>query len=125
MDWIQQAVREFGDTLDIDNLQFDSDLGVELALDSGEVIGIAYIPTLACEEMLVYASTALAFDPLPQIETALRLSNARLGNAPYPQAAIIDDRLVLAIRLNAREFDLPALDEAVWRLVDMQHEVAT
>jgi len=124
MDWIQQAVRDFGNSLGIDNLQFDADHGIELALDAGELVGIACSPELPLQEMLVYASAPLAFDPLPQMALALRHSNARHGAAPYPQAAIIANRLVLAVRLDAREFSLPALDDAVWRLVDMQHEAA-
>jgi type III secretion system chaperone SycN len=124
MDWIQQAVREFGETLDIENLQFDASEGIELALESGEVVGIACLPELASQEMLVYVSAPLAFDPLPQMALALQHGNARYGTAPYLQAAIVQKRLVLAIRLDAREFNLPALDEAVWRLVDMQHEAA-
>jgi len=124
MDWIQQAVREFGETLDIENLQFDAREGIELTLESGEIVGIAYMPELASQEMLVYVSAPLAFDPLPQMALALQHGNARYGTAPYLQAAIVQKRLVLAIRLDAREFDLPALDEAVWRLVDMQHEAA-
>jgi len=124
MDWIQQAVRDFGDTLDIENLQFDAAQGIELALDSGELVGIACSPELALQEMLVYVSAPLAFDPLPQMALALRQSNARHGAAPYLQAAITGSRLVLAVRLDAREFNLPALDDAVWRLVDMHHEAA-
>jgi type III secretion system chaperone SycN len=122
MDWIQQAVREFGETLDIENLQFDSSEGIELTLESGEIVGIAYMPELASLEMLVYVSAPLEFDPLPQMALALQLANARYGTAPYLQAAIVQKRLVLAIRLDAREFNLPALDEAVWRLVNAQHE---
>jgi type III secretion system chaperone SycN len=125
MDWIQQAVRDFGDTLDIDHLQFDAGQGIELALESGELVGIASSPELALQEILVNVGSPLAFDPLPQMELALRHSNARHGPAPYMQAAIIGSRLVLAIRLDAREFSLPALDDAVWRLVDIQHEAAT
>lgn len=125
MDWIQQAVRDFGDSLGIENLHFDAGRGIELALDAGELVGIACSPELPLQEMLVYASAPLAFDPLPQMELALRHSNARHGAVPYMQAAIIANRLVLAVRLDAREFSLPALDDAVWRLVDMQHEAAT
>ena len=125
MDWIEQAVREFGATLGIDELHFDARDGLELALDSGEMIGIAHSSALPSEEMLIYASAPLAFDPLPQMEAALRLSNARHAGAPYLHAAVLDERLVLAIRLDARAFNLPALDEAVWRLVDMQHEAAS
>jgi type III secretion system chaperone SycN len=124
MDWIQQAVREFGETLDIANLQFDASEGIELALESGEIVGIACMPSLASQEMLVYVSAPLEFDPLPQMALALQLGNARYGAAPYLQAVIVENRLVLAVRLDAREFDLPALDEAVWHLVEVQHEAA-
>jgi type III secretion system chaperone SycN len=124
MDWIQQAVREFGETLDIDDLQFDASEGVELALESGEIVGIACTSGPAPQEMLVYVSTALDFDPLPQMELALRMSNARYASAPYLQAAISENRLILAIRVDAREFTLPVLDDAVWRLVELQHETA-
>lgn len=124
MDWIQQAVREFGETLDIENLQFDASEGIELALDSGEIVGIACLPALASQEMLVYVGAPLEFDPLPQMTLALQFGNARHGAAPCPQAAIVGNLLVLAIRLDTREFNLPVLDETVWRLVDMQHEAA-
>ena len=124
MDWIQQAVREFGETLDLENLQFDAREGIELILESGDIVGIACSPALASQEMLVYVSAPLEFDPLPQMALALQFGNARYGTAPYPQSAIVENRLVLAIRLDAREFNLPALDDAVWRLVEMQHEAA-
>lgn len=124
MDWIGQAVREFGDTLGIGELHFDARDGLELALDSGEIIGFAYSSALASEEMLIYASAPLVFDPLPQMEAALRLSNARHAGAPYLRAAIVAERLVLALRLDARAVNLPVLDESVWRLIDMQHEAA-
>jgi type III secretion system chaperone SycN len=125
MDWIQQAVREFGDTLGIEDLRFNAGEGIEITLDSGELVGIAHSPALASDHMLVYVVAPLAFDPMPQMEAALRLSNARHAGAPYPRAAILDNRLVLSARLDAREFNLPALDEAVWRLVDLQHEAAS
>lgn len=125
MDWIQQAVSEFGRTLGIDELEFDAHEGIELALESGELVGIAYTPELTYQEMLVYVSAQLDFDPLPQMAHVLRLSNARYGSAPYLQAAVVANRLVLAMRLDAREFNLPALDEAVWRLVELQHDAAT
>lgn len=121
MDWIQQAVRDFGDTLGIEDLEFDASQGIELMLDSGVLVGISCLPS---QEMLVYATAPLDFDPLSELEQALRLSNARYGDLPPVQVAISNNQLVLAIRLSTREFDLPALDEAVGRLVDMQHQVS-
>ena len=124
MDWIQQAVSEFGNSLDIDNLEFDATEGIELTLESGEIVGIACSPDLTLQEMLVYVSAPLAFDPLPQIAVALALGNARHGITPCIQPSIVGRQLVLALRLDVREFNLPALDEAVWRLVDAQHLAA-
>ena len=124
MDWIQQAVSEFGNSLDIDDLRFDATEGIELALDSGEIVGISCSSDLTLQEMLVYVSAPLAFDPLPQLALALELGNARYAIAPYIQPAIVGNRLILALRLDVREFNLPALDEAVWRLVDAQHLAA-
>lgn len=121
MDWIQQTVRDFGDTLGIEDLEFDASQGIELMLDSGVLVGISCLPS---QEMLVYATAPLDFDPLSELEQALRLSNARYGDLPPVQVAISNNQLVLAIRLSTREFDLPALDEAVGRLVDMQHQVS-
>lgn len=122
MDWIQQAVRDFGDTLGIEALEFDASQGVELMMDSGELVGIACLPELPSQEMLVYASVPLQFDSLAQLEQALSMSNGRHDLSPPVHAVIVDRQLVMAIRLSTREFNLPALDEAVGRLIARQHE---
>lgn len=124
MDWIQQAISDFGDSLGIENLALDDNDSVELILDSGELVGIVHLADAADREMLVYAGAPLQFDPLAQMERALQLGNARYGDPPAAQTAISNNLLVLSIRLPAREFDLPALDEAVWRLIDMHHDAA-
>ena len=124
MDWIQQAISDFGDSLGIENLALDENDSVELTLDSGERVGIVHLGDMADQEMLVYAGAPLRFDPLLQMERALQLANARYGVLPAVQTAINNNLLILSIRLPAREFDLPALDEAVWRLIDMQHDAA-
>ena len=122
MDWIQHAVRDFAATLGIEALEFDASQGVELMMDSGELVGIACLPELPSQEMLVYASAALQFDPLLQLEQALLMSNARHDLSPPVQAVIVDRQLVLAVHLPTREFDLPALDEAVGRLIARHHD---
>ena len=124
MDWIQQAVRDFANTLGIEDLEFDASQGVELMMDSGELVGVACLPELPSLEMLVYAAAPLKFDPLLQLEQALLMSNARYDLSPPVQAVIVDRQLVLAMHLPTREFDLPALDEAVGRLIAKQHEAA-
>ncbi len=122
MDWVQQAVRDFGNTLGIEALEFDASQGVELMMDSGELVGIACLPEPPLQEMLVYAAAPLQFDPLMQLEQALLMNNARYDLSPPVQAVIVDRQLVLAIHLPTREFDLPALDEAVGRLIARHHD---
>ena len=124
MDWIQQAISDFGDSLGMEDLALDDNGSLELVLESGELIGIVHLAEAADKEMLVYAGAPLRFDPLAQMERALQLGNARYGVLPAVQTAISNNLLVLSMRLPAREFDLPALDEAVWRLIDMQHDAA-
>lgn len=122
MDWIQHAVRDFAATLGIEALEFDASQGVELMMDSGELVGIACVPELPSQEMLVYAAAALQFDPLTQLEQTLLMNNARHDLSPPVQAVIVDRQLVLAVHLPTREFDLPALDEAVGRLIARHHD---
>lgn len=124
MDWIQQAISDFGDSLGIEGLALDDNGSLELILESGELVGIVHIADAADKEMLVYAGAPLRFDPLAQMERALQVCNARYGVPPAVQTAISNNLLVLSIRLPAREFNLPALDEAVWRLIDMHHDAA-
>ena len=124
MDWIQQAIRDFGASIGVDDLVLDETQGVELTLDSGELIGISHLPDTATREMLVYATAPLHFSPLRQLEKALRLANARQGVSWLVQTAISNGQLMLAMRLPARSFDLPALDEAVSHLMAMQQEAA-
>jgi len=124
MDWIQQAVKDFGASIGVEELVLDESQGVELTLDSGELVGISHLPDTATPEMLVYATAPLHFSPLRQLEKALRLANARQGEPWLAQTAISNGRLMLAMRLPARLFDLPALDDAVSRLMAMQQEAA-
>ena len=97
---------------------------MELGLPSGELVGFSYLPELPYQEMLVYISAPLLFDPLRQLETALRLSNARYNPYGQAQTGIREDRLVIAMHLPVRAFDLPLLDQTVNSLLEMQTKAA-
>jgi hypothetical protein len=124
MDWIQQTIKEFGASRGLGELEFEFDSILELQLQSGELLGFCYIPELPLHEMLVYTSAPLQFDPLGQFEAALRLANARSNAYGQAQAGIQEDRLVIAMHLPARAFDLPLLDHTVNSLLEMHYKAA-
>lgn len=128
MEWIQQAIRDFGASRGLDgpdSLEFDPNAVLELSLQGEESLGIACLPELPLQEMLVYTSAPLQFDPLPQMEAALRLSNARNNLYGPVQVGIHDGRLILAMHLPARAFDRPTLEQAVDSLLEMQRRSAS
>lgn len=124
MDWIQQTIKEFGASRGLDELEFEFESILELQLQSGELLGFCYIPELPLHEMLVYTSAPLQFDPLNQLEAALRLANGRSNAYGQVQTGIQEDRLVLAMHLPARAFDLPLLEQTVNSLLEMQYRAA-
>jgi hypothetical protein len=124
MDWIQQTIKEFGASRGLGELEFEFDSILELQLESGELLGFCYIPELTLHEMLVYTSAPLQFDPLGQLETALRLANGRSNAYGQVQTGIQEGRLVLAMHLSARAFDLPLLEQTVNSLLEMQYKAA-
>lgn len=124
MDWIQQTIKEFGASRGLGELEFALDSILELQLQSGELLVFCYIPELPLHEMLVYTSAPLQFDPLGQFEAALRLANGRSNAYGQVQTGIQEDRLVMAMHLPARAFDLPLLEQTVNSLLEMQNMAA-
>jgi hypothetical protein len=124
MDWIQQTIREFGASRGLGELEFEFDSILELQLENGELLGFCYIPELPLREMLVYISAPLQFDPLGQFEAALRLANGRFNAYGQAHTGIQEGRLVMAMHLAEREFDLPLLEQTVNSLLEMQYKAA-
>lgn len=122
MDWIQRTIREFGASRILGELAFEFDSILELQLQNGELLGFCYVPELPWREMLVYISAPLQFDPLNQLDAALRLANGRSNAYGQTQIGIQDDRLVMAMHLPARAFDLPLLEQTVDSLLEMQYK---
>jgi hypothetical protein len=123
-DWIAETVRAFGANMGIDDLAFDAHDGVELELESGECVGIQYLPDMPGLDMLIYWKRPLNFDPGMQLERALRLVDGRRVLPWSAQAAIREGMLIMTMRMPSRDFELPALEQAVNRLEAMQAEAA-
>ena len=124
MEWIPQTIRELGASRGLGELEFEFDGILELSLQGGELLGFCYLSELPFHEMLVYTSAPLRFDPLHQLEAALRLSNGRCNTYGQVQIGIREDRLMMAMHLPARAFDLPLLDQTVSSLLEMQGKAA-
>jgi type III secretion system chaperone SycN len=123
MNWIQQTVAEFGQTLGIPALALDPDNWLDLALESGELISIQYLAELAVKEVLVSRSKPLTYNRPDQLRRALRLVDFRLPSAWPVQAALSDDALIFNMRIPERSFVLTALEQAIAQLGEMHKRV--
>jgi type III secretion system chaperone SycN len=123
-DWIADTVQAFGERMGIEDLALDEDQGLELEMDAGECMGMQLLPDMPGYEMLVYWGKPLLFDPAAQLERALRLVDGRQA-LPWPaQAAVRKDMLIMTMRIPARSFELPTLEDAVRQLEAMQADAA-
>lgn len=124
MDWIEQTLWDFAASRGLDLPGLDTDGGFEIILDNDEWLGVAYFPDLSLQEIMVYTSRPLQFDSLRQIEAALHLSNAHYNFCGPVQTSIQNRRLIMALRLSDRGFNLPALNQAVDLLLEIQRKAS-
>lgn len=124
MDWIEQTLRDFVASKGLDLQEFDTDGGFEIILDNDEWLGVACFPDLPFQEIMVYTSRPLQFDSSRQIEAALRLSNAHYNLCGPVQTSIQNRRLIMALRLSDHGFNLPALNQAVDLLLEIQRKAS-
>lgn len=120
MSWVDEAIAAFGQSLGMDGLALDQDLRLDLALESGEVLRILWLPQT---EVLVACAKPLGLHPGAALRRALQLMDYRQPS-PWPlQAALEADSLVFQLRIPERAFTVSELDGAVAQLVQLQHTV--
>ncbi|MDB5840272.1 MAG: hypothetical protein JWQ23_2224 [Herminiimonas sp.] len=123
MNWIQQTIAEFGQSLGIPGLALDPDNRLDLAIESGESISIRYLPDLPLKEVLVSRSKPLAYNRPGQLRRALRLVDFRLPTGWPVQAALSEDALIFNMRIPERSFVLNTLEQAIAQLGEMHKSV--
>jgi type III secretion system chaperone SycN len=124
MNWIHQAITNFGQTLGIPGLAFDEQRSIHFALENGGRISIHHLTELPLPEILIVNSRPLAFDPGSTLRRALHLPDFKSSTSWAMQAAIKNDQLVLAMRIPERSFALDALEQSLAQLTHMHRTLS-
>jgi type III secretion system chaperone SycN len=123
MDWIRQAIFEFGRSVGLPQLELSAGGRLKLTLGSGGQVGMVHLGELDTPVLVFYRSCALAYQAGAQLRHALRLTDFRHGS-PWPlQAAINSGELFLALRLPERHVTTAALEEAMGTLARLHLEL--
>ena len=123
MNWIDQSILEFGNSIGIASLRFDADGALRLGTESGGAIELHYQREFDPPVVLAMVSEPAGFSRSARLRAAMRLANFRRQPALSLHVALDGDQLVLATRLDERSFSQPAL-ESTLDLLDRLHQQA-
>jgi type III secretion system chaperone SycN len=116
MDWIRQAISEFGRSIGLPRLELSAGGRLKLSLGGGGQVGMVHLGDLDTPVLVFYRSCALAYQAGAQLRRALRRTDFRDGS-PWPlQVAINNGELFLGLRLPERRVTAAALEEAMGTL---------
>lgn len=122
MDWIRQAIGEFGNDIGMPELSLDAQSTLRLAIGENEILGIRYLPSSASGEVLVSCARPLAWNRPDLLRRALRLVDFRLASDWPVQVALEEQQLLFNLRIPERSFVHNVLQQAVTQLREM-HDV--
>jgi type III secretion system chaperone SycN len=124
MNWVDQTIAAFGQTIGIPGLSLSPNGSVDLVLEHGGSLSLRHLGDSVPAEVVVQRSKPLEFAPERQIRRALRLSDFRHPSSWPTQVAVDDDLLILAMRMPERSFSLDSLEQAISELVRMHAFIA-
>ncbi len=124
MNWVEQTVAAFGQTIGIPGLSLSANGSVDLVLEHGGTLSLRHLGDNTPAEVVVQRSKPLGFAPERQIRRALRLSDFRHPSSWPTQVAIDNDLLILAMRMPERVFSLDSLEQVISELMRMHAFIA-
>ncbi|MEI2740849.1 MAG: type III secretion chaperone SycN [Candidatus Competibacter sp.] len=121
MNWIDDALREFGRGMGIAGLTLDRDTVAGLTFERR---GALFFERADAAVLVYLARRTPAHDSVP-LERALRHAHYGEGHPLPIQAGLLgEDTLVLLARVEERAFSLPALEKAVALLTELHDRIA-
>ena len=121
MSWIAQTLDEFGRSIGLAGLHPDAGGLVSLRIGSDRRLDLRVLEE---EVLLLLARPVQVIDRLPILRRALDTCHVRHGwSLPVRAGLTRDGQLAFIARLPAREFSLPALEQA-YDLLERLHERA-
>lgn len=124
MNWIDQSIREFGNSIGIASLRFDEDGVLRLGTGSGGSIEVHHQRDQSPPTMLVIASEPIGFNGPARLREALKLADFRRQCAWPLHVALDGDQLVLAARMDERSFSHSALETVLDQLDALHQQLA-
>lgn len=122
MNWIDDALHDFGRGMGIAGLKFDRDAVVGLTFERR---GALFFERADAAVLVYLARRTPGHDSGP-LERALCCTHYGEGHPLPIQAGLLgEDTLVLLARLEDRAFSLPALEKAVALLTELHDRVAS
>ena len=116
MNWIQDAVAEYGRQLGIEGLRLDANGAVQLQLQSGGLLAVEQTRRGEIDEVLVYLGSPLGFEGPRRLRAALARAHYSNGTGQAVQVACRGEGpealLLVIVRLPERDFTLQSLGQA-------------
>lgn len=123
MDWIHDAISEFGRSIGLPRLALSSGGRLKLGLGGGGQVGMVHLGDVETPVLVVYRSCPVAYQARAQLRHALQLTDFRRG-PPWPlQAAVSNGELFLALRVPERRVTSAALEQAMGALAQLHLEL--
>lgn len=123
MDWIHDAITEFGRSIGLPRLALSAGGRLKLGLGTGGQVGMVHLGDIDTPVLVVYRSCPLAYQPSAQLRRALQLTDFRRG-PPWPlQASVGNGELFLALRVPERRVTAAALEQAMSALAQFHLEL--
>lgn len=116
MSWVRDTVQAFGRSIGLTNLTLDDEGSLLLQTGDGGLVGIIDAHDDDSPAVIVYRSAPLSFAPERKFRRALHLTDFRRRRAWPIQVGAHDGLVTIAMRVSAREFTPPVLEQALTEL---------
>ena len=123
MNWVEQTINEFGNSIGLPSLTLDYTGKVRFSLQQGGSIAIQHLPDLALPEIVVTRSEPISYATPELFRQALRIGDFRNPSGWPLQAGCNQRELFLAIRIPERAFVLNVLEQALAQLTELQSRI--
>ena len=125
MNWVNQAITDFGRSIGIPTLKLDQKSRLVLTLPEDRRIQIQHLPELALPEVVVSRSEPLHFAEPEILRLAMRSADFRYPSLWPIQAGATESELLLAMRIPQRAFVMNVLEQALENLKALHERIKT
>lgn len=123
MNWVEQTISDFGNSIGLPSLALDYNGRVRFSLQQGGNIAIQNLPDLALPEVVVTRSEPIAYASPELFRQALRIADFRTPSAWPLQAGCNQRELFLAMRIPQRAFAMNVLEQALVQLTSLHKRI--